>query len=109
MFEAGKEYRTRDGRRARVYATDGGGPCPIHGAINKNDRWFAYCWRKDGTDAEQQSLPAIVTPNDDLMPPKREAWVRWENGIITGFTESAEDIGPNARGPWLRMIEADDQ
>lgn len=32
-FEPGKEYKTRDGRKVRIYATDAGGEYPIHGAV----------------------------------------------------------------------------
>jgi len=37
-WEVGKEYRTRDGLRARIYATDAGGAYPIHGAIEGAER-----------------------------------------------------------------------
>jgi hypothetical protein len=32
MISMDKQYRTRDGREVRIYAVDGGGKYPIHGA-----------------------------------------------------------------------------
>lgn len=66
-FEAGKVYRTRDGREARVYATDGGGHFPIHGAVKCVDGWAQVQWRADGG--------ALITEPgqaDDLMLPTRK-------------------------------------
>ena len=50
MIDISKKYRTRDGRKVRIYATDGGGEAPIHGAIWSPDRekWFAWVWHEDG-------------------------------------------------------------
>lgn len=67
-FTAGETYRTRDGREARIYATDGGGEYPIHGAVPNKANWEMYCWRADG--AFCMSLHGA-----DLMPPKREVWI----------------------------------
>jgi hypothetical protein len=65
MFEAGKEYLTRDGRRARVYATDGGLGSMIHGAIRSSidGEWFASEWPKDGRRTDR-------IRGDDLIPPR---------------------------------------
>ena len=43
-----KQYKTRDGREARIYATDGGGTRPIHGAVKNQDGWFLVLWRESG-------------------------------------------------------------
>ncbi len=67
-FQAGKTYRTRDGREARVYATDGKGLCPIHGAIRFQDGWSAHEWARGGEDFRGK-------PGWDLMPIKCEAWI----------------------------------
>ena len=49
-FQAPKHYRTRGGDLARVYATDGAFPCPIHGAIQaSNGSWSSETWAADGT------------------------------------------------------------
>ena len=49
MIDINKQYRTRDGREVRIYATDGGGPCPIHGAIRGLNFWSTANWSKNGS------------------------------------------------------------
>ena len=34
MIDMKKKYRTKDGREVRIYATDGVGHYPVHGAVN---------------------------------------------------------------------------
>jgi hypothetical protein len=69
-FEVGKEYRTRDGRLARVYATDGGPVSPVHGAIYHNKLGWIICgWRKDGKKVLHREC------DTDIMPEKRKVWV----------------------------------
>jgi len=42
--------KTKDGRPVRIYATDGGGLYPIHGAIwmNSEEGWRVATWTKGG-------------------------------------------------------------
>lgn len=67
IFKPGAEYRTRDGRRARVYATDGATGEEIHGAIYATIGWIAENWTRlgkyfgDGARSES---------GYDLMPPE---------------------------------------
>lgn len=71
-FEAGREYKTRDGRRARVYATDGGEKLPIHGAVEDEESGWGLCsWLKDG------SFYMCINKKSsfDLMPTVREYWI----------------------------------
>ncbi|CAB4124863.1 hypothetical protein UFOVP62_38 [uncultured Caudovirales phage] len=46
MIDINKQYRTRDGREVRIYATDGGlEHCMTHGAAkNKSGYWEAASW-----------------------------------------------------------------
>jgi hypothetical protein len=48
MISKDKTYRTRDGREVRIYATDGFGDAPIHGAVKRQDDWDCICWTEDG-------------------------------------------------------------
>lgn len=53
MIEMGKTYQTRDGREVRIYAVDGCGPSPVHGAVNgmattPGNGWWASTWQTDG-------------------------------------------------------------
>ena len=47
IIEKDKLYKTRDGRKARIYATDGA-KGSIHGAILHDTEWAVTAWNKDG-------------------------------------------------------------
>ena len=52
MIHKDKRYKTRDGRPVRIYATDGWGTFPVHGAMatrGEGDRWLSRCWRENGS------------------------------------------------------------
>ena len=70
MIDKNKQYRTRDGREVRIYATDGGGHKPIHGAIREDENWIAYTWLYDGVAALDCNSLIEVKPRI-----KREVWV----------------------------------
>ena len=70
MIDKSKQYRTRDGREVRIYATDGGGHKPIHGAIREDENWIAYTWLYDGVAALDCNSLIEVRPRI-----KREVWV----------------------------------
>jgi hypothetical protein len=68
-----KQYTTRDGREVRIYATDGGGTYPIHGAIERREGWVSASWGSTGY---------VVSPGremlDDLIEVKpRKKIERW--------------------------------
>ena len=48
MIELGKQYRMRDGRDVRIYAVDGGGEYPVHGATKLNGQWLSQGWTECG-------------------------------------------------------------
>ena len=48
MIDKDKQYRTRDGREARIYATDGYTDYPVHGAVKQEEVWMPLQWRKEG-------------------------------------------------------------
>jgi hypothetical protein len=44
-----KEYRTRDGRRVRLYSTIAVGLFPVHGTIDtERYGWIAHSWNAEG-------------------------------------------------------------
>jgi hypothetical protein len=44
-----KKYKTRSGLKVRIYATDGGGKQPVHGAIGyATIGWSSESWCVDG-------------------------------------------------------------
>jgi len=75
-WEVGKEYKTKDGKRARVYATDGADHT-IHGAVLKRSGWMQIAWQQDGM-FENGGLGGDA---NDLVPPPREFWVRVQPNV----------------------------
>jgi hypothetical protein len=49
-IDINKKYTTGVGHEVRIYAIDGGGYWPIHGAMKSNDDlgWLSASWEKDG-------------------------------------------------------------
>ena len=59
MINIDKKYRTRDGREVRIYATNGGRPCPVHGTIfSKELGWLLAAWHMDGCALNDIGHPA---------------------------------------------------
>lgn len=89
MIDITKKYRTRDDREVRIYATDGGGHKPIHGAIREDENWIAYTWLYDGVAALDCNSLIEVRPRI-----KREVWVNvYPNGVDDElwFTKAVAD------------------
>ena len=88
MIELGKQYQTRDGRDVRIYAVDGGGRFPVHGAVKLNDgTWRQEEWTPTGSYNGEKDGHSL--PNDlDLIEVKpriqREVWVNVYNEIRGG-------------------------
>ena len=74
MIDPKKTYRTRDGREVRIYAVDGGGDFPNHGAYHHPDGTWVPCqWIPSG-----KFLAGSEHPRDliEVKPRiKREVWV----------------------------------
>lgn len=67
-----KTYQTRDGRKARVYATDGYGMFPVHAAVKDACGWLNGSWPRDGKTSSGRDNPS------DLVPVK--TWRAWKHG-----------------------------
>ncbi len=48
MISKDKQYRTRDGREVRIYATDGYTDFPVHGAVKNKEGWMPLQWHLQG-------------------------------------------------------------
>jgi hypothetical protein len=99
MIDPKKLYRTRDGREVRIYAVDGGGAKPVHGAIRNNELWDFHCWTSLGYWA---LVRGAETPLDliEVKPRiKREVWVNVYPHIeaIWARREDAEEAGGDDR------------
>ena len=89
MIDINKQYRTRDGREVRIYATDGGGPQPVHGAISGLNFWSTANWSKNGSytvvyGQEHDNDLIEVRPRH-----KRTVWLHvWNGGFVCATEES---------------------
>ena len=74
MIDKSKQYRTRDGREVRIYATDGGGKDHIHGAVkNECGSWVAEQWYGGGKYAHcGVHMKDLIEVRPRI---KREVWV----------------------------------
>lgn len=114
MIDPSKTYRTRDGQPVRIYATDGVGTSPIHGAYYSTMfKGYIFCgWDQDGeptTDGPPERVGLVeVTLSDELRD--QIPWetlrpeIRWvamdDEGDWHGFTED-EPIR-KSEGYWMR-------
>ena len=102
MIDRNKQYRTRDGREVRIYAVDGSGNKPIHGAsLSVVHGWTSHVWSSNGRfygDVESMNDLIEVKPRI-----KREVWVneyRYCNGQrnwVAFDTRDEADSEPAAR------------
>lgn len=74
MIDKNKQYRTRDGREVRIYATDAGGEFCVHGAILfPNGRWEQRQWPITGKIGDAILAAAELV---EVRPRiQREVWV----------------------------------
>lgn len=93
-IEMGKTYKTRDGREVRIYAVDGGGLYPVHGAVLHDGEWNPESWSVDG---RWDRLNQRDGNSNDLIEVRprivREVWVNVYPGGLRGYTsrEEADD------------------
>jgi hypothetical protein len=83
MIDKSKQYRTRDGREVRIYATDGCGGRSVHGSIDVSG-WTFCTWKIDGSyvDSSDHEFDLIeVKPRI-----KRTVWILClSNGLCALF------------------------
>lgn len=98
MISKDKQYRTRDGREVRIYATDGGGNRPIHAAYcdNNSKKWWASVWSEKGfynNCYEPTDLDLIeVKPRH-----KRTVWLNvYDNHVYGAYSKEHADVHPHA-------------
>ncbi len=115
-FVAGQHYTTRDGREARVYATDGGGKYPVHGAIRREDGiWNPFAMTTEGAmDSFQETesdLISLWTPRPEVNWAAMPAWhdTVIKSGVagtwFSGRNLSHDDEGYVANEPENNRLE----
>lgn len=68
-----KIYQTRSGLPVRIYAVDGIGLFPVHGAVKDADGWIHDVWCADGAGDS-----GVIGAPRDLIPAKQ--WRAWKEG-----------------------------
>ena len=81
MISKDKTYRTRDGREVRIYATDGAGSWPIHGAVKLGDQWFIREWTKHGMSTLQEQCVTDFDLFEAKPRIKRTVWI----DVMSGY------------------------
>lgn len=115
-IEVGKFYQTRNGMKARIYATDGGGIYPVHGAGLLEGYWTLLSWDSNGkihnfsdfdlvcewgkvsskdlsansSGVEKWDFPVMKTKKDVLDQLDKD----WQNGLITAqqYSERVDEL-----------------
>ena len=90
MISMDKQYRTKNGYEVRIYAVDGSGYYPIHGAYMHNGEWVMYRWNEQGISINNPELNLIeVKPRI-----QREEWVNvYSYGSCGYLTRKDADVG----------------
>ena len=96
MLDINKQYRTRDGREVRIYATDGAGIRPVHGAIKTDEGWVREDWSSDG------GFGGNMRFSDDLIEVrprhKRTVWLHvWSSNYIQVMNTPEWQISTSGR------------
>jgi len=88
-----KEYRTRRGHKVRLYAIDGLGTNPVHGARLINGIWEQTSWRRNGAYyADSQYRLDLVEVKSRI---KRTVWLNVYESFthVHGSLASAKRCG----------------
>ena len=83
MIDKNKTYQTREGNRVRIYATDGCGMAPVHGAIEGLDGWQSEDWTAEGAF---HSVPGMRSAHDLVEAKPRIKQTVWLNLYSNGGT-----------------------
>lgn len=110
MIDINKQYRTRDGREVRIYATNEGcGVASVHGAIKcKDDIWHVYSWSEDGVSIFGQRTDKDLI---EVRPRhKRTVWlnvhVNW-SVIAHNSREEADNLFCKDVAPRIACIKVE--
>lgn len=89
VIDKDKQYRTTDGCDARIYATDGSLPKPIHGAVYRAGDWVSVNWFGNGREFVED-----VSPNDlvEIKPRiKRTYWINLYSDDVRSVTHDSKE------------------
>ena len=108
MIDKNKIYKTRDGRKVRIYATDGGGRNPIHGSVKDEDGWIFQVWPKSGRYFEDGDEDYRIDLIEVRLCHKRTVWVNVYEGDWDAYTASSKkDADENAADGRIACIKVE--
>lgn len=96
MISMDKEYRTRDGREARIYATDGKPPFQVHGAVKHNGAWTNESWTLNGSyqDDKCERVSDLIEVKPRI---KRDIWMNVYDYGCSSFSDP--EVAKNYANP----------
>jgi hypothetical protein len=97
QIEVGKYYTTRDGRKVRIYAVDGRGSQPVHGAILREDGWQTNLFNSNGGYFRDSTNPH----SSDIIAP----WIEKPKVNWTTMPAWAKWVALDANGRWFYYID----
>jgi len=97
-IEVGKIYKTKSGREVRIYAVDGDGKRPVHGAyLESSNKWTMESWALDGAFFED------IGPMDIVIPPLRyEGIVRFPESEFLTRSNAMIHVPPGFAGKQVK-------
>lgn len=99
MIDKNKTYRTRDGREVRIYAVDGGGRLPVHGAASRDGKtWVQESWSIGGEWAPDD---LAATPMDliEVRPRiQRTVWINMYGNSELIYGYGSKEVADGAAG-----------
>jgi len=106
MISKDKQYRTRDGREVRIYATGAGGKYPVHGAVKTDENeWSPSSW---GGDGQQYIGGESEWDIIEIRPRiKREYWVNvyhWRVSSLWETKKEADKVAGDDRIACVKVV-----
>ena len=96
-----KQYRTRNGKEVRIYAVDGCGDYPIHGAVQNCQGWSCFSWPATGLHESCENIDLI-----EIKPRiKREFWMNVYPDDWTQVYESKNVADEYATGTRIACVK----
>ena len=103
MISMDKKYRTRDGREVRIYALDGDGSRPVHGAFKDKEKWALCSWDKDGVQGCSEGPFDLIEVKPRIQ---RTVWLNvYEDNTYGPFSTkcSADRLSGNSRFACIKV------
>jgi len=79
-IKTGKTYYTKNDKKVRIYATDGGSAYPIHGAwLNKDNIWTVLSWDTHGHTNRIKATEDLDITHEEWEPQDKELVWAWDD------------------------------